>query len=150
MSSQIIANLLDQIDNLKAANAALRVSKGKSPSNPYVIDNSVPFATLNCSEAFEGLTEKERLYAYHICQVHQCLCFMFACEWYAVCLYGLPMHISQWLGAKIATKQINVITPMFTGLLGRSQDCASSDFLRVSHYLHADPAGVLWPTPGGA
>ena len=91
---RLIANLLDQLAALKALNKTLKGVDEDAPLSPFVISNKASYACLNCTEAFEGLDGKERLYAYHICQ-------------------------ASWEGAKIVLVQTSYEAPIIFTLLLR-------------------------------
>lgn len=47
--------------------------------SPYIIPADTPISTLDCTKAFEGLTDEEKLYSYHLSR---------ACwEGAVICLY---------------------------------------------------------------
>ena len=71
----------------------------------YSLPNSTPICTLNVRKAFDGLTEKERRYAYH-------------------------MSRASWLGTFIVQQQVSVEAPVIAAMLFKMVTAQDLDSLK--------------------
>ena len=55
-------------DNFISPGLDWLLAKMTTDLSQYVFPNDAPVAVLDCTEAFAGLTEKEKLYAHHLAQ----------------------------------------------------------------------------------